>query len=1359
MNKTFKVVFNRARSGLMVANEITSSVQKKGTKTVLAVAALSLIAGSSLAAEYDISNVWQDAQPTLSNSDISYDRDDVDGAIGLEILAGASGKLENAAINLTANSGSGAHVLGIRNYGSDGVEFGGARLDVTVETNISGRGNQQATAMELTKDTVISADTVNLKATSSNSAGKSVYGIGIGQGGELKITSQQLNIEINTATERLADGAQNTYSETIGLDMHSQGTVDATALNELVITGRSTGETVTTNGRDGASSIHGLVFEGGTGNFGGSTKIDLSAVGGNAIGVKTTNYFYNTSYGETWGSATATLNNLEAKVHSEKAAAVGADISYTAGDVNTVLLAVNGNAKLTASSESGTAYGIRLSGNTTSKFLGDVEIDSSSNGQAFGVKQTGGILEIGSAGKTVSIKANGFNDEESGPTTKAVMLEEGGELTISGKTISIASSGRGLQASEPSVMEVGSRNGTELISIETDSMGVFALAQGTINMQAETINVVSKASGIGAIHAQNNNEDGTAPSDAASVKIDAGTLYVENTDANGAGFSAFSHGQLAVDADITVKATNVIDVRGNSKVSLNASGEHTTNLTGDIIFETPNEEGGAPHGSGRLINADVDVTLSGADSQWTGRSYWEYGNNDGTTTSGVGATNNSYHGEVTGFELNVAKGATWTLTGDSFVNKLTLSEGGHVDASQAAIFNAGEMTVSGEGNSLTLRADAAFNGTIAMEAGSELVTPLDTAFKDIVKQDDVVTGADARLTITGQGTLTINDSFTLMDTALGTLSGAYNTTGSGNSIALNFANATLKFADTTTEPFDLAADVTIGSVSGEKDINLLNHKLTIVGTNQISNIGTLNSGEGNLSIQENAIVNIDELTGVGHITVGNPEGAGGKLIINTLNMAGGRIFVDPLVDHSVLEINSLASDTLNTSIIAGNGALVTIGTGEAAARAALANVDGIDSARAVVFAGQAMTLGSAGSLFIDPTATAGTELTAQSVVIRTDGLLAVDQAAVGTSPVFADASSVVFDGGRLAIVNATAGTLDMGGALSGESIESSILTDNPFVVVSGTTGSTITLENSTTSAGLSTVVSMGIQSMIRRADMVLAESIADRTARDVDVTKGANLWVDVRGERYEQNRLGSGAGFRADIGYGAFGVEMAPTETTELGAAFQYGRGSLKGDVANVKNKTKDYSFTLYGGAKLADTGIKVVGELAYTKSKNDITSNFTALNQKVDATMLSAGLRAQKTYEVGAFDVTPSAGLRVSHIKTDAMKAGSLTIGEQKQTLVQVPLAVRVNTKAVQTNDGWMVTPKFKAAFVPTFGDKSIEVFGAKRTVIDMSPVQGSFGVSMEKGKVQVDAAANVGTGCHGAATVGAKVGLTYRF
>ena len=44
MNSTFKVVFNKARGALMVVNEATSSVQAKGTKTVIAAAVAALMA-------------------------------------------------------------------------------------------------------------------------------------------------------------------------------------------------------------------------------------------------------------------------------------------------------------------------------------------------------------------------------------------------------------------------------------------------------------------------------------------------------------------------------------------------------------------------------------------------------------------------------------------------------------------------------------------------------------------------------------------------------------------------------------------------------------------------------------------------------------------------------------------------------------------------------------------------------------------------------------------------------------------------------------------------------------------------------------------------------------------------------------------------------------------------------------------------------------------------------------------------------------------------------------------------------------------------------------------------------------------
>lgn len=58
MNSTFKVVFNKARGALMVVNEVTSSVQAKGTKTVVAAAVATMLAGAGAAVAADLT--WEE---------------------------------------------------------------------------------------------------------------------------------------------------------------------------------------------------------------------------------------------------------------------------------------------------------------------------------------------------------------------------------------------------------------------------------------------------------------------------------------------------------------------------------------------------------------------------------------------------------------------------------------------------------------------------------------------------------------------------------------------------------------------------------------------------------------------------------------------------------------------------------------------------------------------------------------------------------------------------------------------------------------------------------------------------------------------------------------------------------------------------------------------------------------------------------------------------------------------------------------------------------------------------------------------------------------------------------------------------
>ena len=75
MNSTFKVVFNKARGALMVVNEVTSSVQAKGTKTVVAAAVATMIAGvagTAMAAEWEVASEGLEAATDTVITDANW---------------------------------------------------------------------------------------------------------------------------------------------------------------------------------------------------------------------------------------------------------------------------------------------------------------------------------------------------------------------------------------------------------------------------------------------------------------------------------------------------------------------------------------------------------------------------------------------------------------------------------------------------------------------------------------------------------------------------------------------------------------------------------------------------------------------------------------------------------------------------------------------------------------------------------------------------------------------------------------------------------------------------------------------------------------------------------------------------------------------------------------------------------------------------------------------------------------------------------------------------------------------------------------------------------------------------------------
>ena len=320
--------------------------------------------------------------------------------------------------------------------------------------------------------------------------------------------------------------------------------------------------------------------------------------------------------------------------------------------------------------------------------------------------------------------------------------------------------------------------------------------------------------GAFALHVQNNTETAKAPDTAASVKINAENIVINGNDL---GISAFSNGQMDIKGNLVVNAKNAIDTRGNATIKINTDGKHTTVLNGNIVFETPNSPGDAQN-SGKIINSNVDINLSGEESSWTGRAYQEYKIN-GVYVDKVELEAPPYHGNVTGFKMSINDGASWNMTGDSFINNVNLTDDGVINMQESATeFNATEIglnegiiNLQGENQEVNVV-------TLTGEGGTVNTNSLDN------KMSIGTVGKDTAITVNGSGE--IADAIYGGDATAQNLADVV-TTGTGKSAA----------SQITTDEGIIAGKITADVKDGEVTNYTVAKNTTNVG---ISNLAAIN---------------------------------------------------------------------------------------------------------------------------------------------------------------------------------------------------------------------------------------------------------------------------------------------------------------------------------------------------------------------------------------------------------------------------------------------------------------------------------------------------------------------------------------
>ena len=283
--------------------------------------------------------------------------------------------------------------------------------------------------------------------------------------------------------------------------------------------------------------------------------------------------------------------------------------------------------------------------------------------------RNGGSLTLGSEStKDVSLTSN-FKGSSFG--LYAESPRNAIKVDIHGESIKITSKGdetsAGIFANSNSTLNIGDANKSNIEIKSTNSVttgddaysfGVwvsnvdsYGKPSGAVNLSGNSVDI--RAEGVGDVYGifvASNNLD---PVTNASLTINANKINVEavSKDENKAsvGIVGMSAGKVTLIGDTTIKADQAILARGDADIEINKDGKHSTQIMGDVVFDYDKPT------SGTAVNANIDITLSGANSSWTGNTavQWNGLPEDGNTSDKL---------TVTDMKLTVKDGAQWNPT-------------------------------------------------------------------------------------------------------------------------------------------------------------------------------------------------------------------------------------------------------------------------------------------------------------------------------------------------------------------------------------------------------------------------------------------------------------------------------------------------------------------------------------------------------------------------------------------------------------------------------------------------------------------------------------------------------------------------
>ena len=242
--------------------------------------------------------------------------------------------------------------------------------------------------------------------------------------------------------------------------------------------------------------------------------------------------------------------------------------------------------------------------------------------------------------------------------------------------------------------------------------------------------------------------------------------------------------------------------------------------------------------------------------------------------------------------------------------------------------------------------------------------------------------------------------------------------------------------------------------------------------------------------------------------------------------------------------------------------------------------------------------------------------------------------------------------------------------------------------------------------GMNLAAAAGVQAAALQGLGLATDTAQKRASLSQTFVDGVTSFAEVSGTRLDLGGNSSMNEINAELGGVIVGGEWTRSDMT-FGGLANLGSGSVRGQSANagVKNDVDYYGASLYAGKRFGQ--FNLVGQAGYLRTSNDLTDSSVgyAKADSVKTNVWTIGVRGEAAVQLYENSkLIPYVGLNYVRLNTDDYTVSNGThVSSTHQNLWTVPVGLMFTGKTAAAS-GWNLQPLLDVAYVRSFGDKDVE-------------------------------------------------------